>query len=125
MEIILHQNFPLTAYFQLAIRKNEEGMLPFLPGSYVPTRLRRMVIRYCSFATRGYRLRQWMQMISLRLADTSIELFCWNFARLVREGVRESIPWFDPNLQGAGFWVWKTFIILKELAHLEERDYLL
>ena len=84
-----------------------------------------MAIRYCSFATRGYHLRQWMQMMSLRLADSSVELSCWNLNRLEREGIREAIPWFDPNLQGAGFWVWKPFIILKELEHLEEGDYLL
>lgn len=61
----------------------------------------------------------------LRLADSSVELSCWNLNRLEREGIREAIPWFDPNLQGAGFWVWKPFIILKELEHLEEGDYLL
>lgn len=66
-----------------------------------------------------------MQMMSLRLADSSVELSCWNLNRLEREGIREAIPWFDPNLQGAGFWVWKPFIILKELEHLEEGDYLL
>ena len=58
-----------------------------------------MAIRYCSFATRGYHLRQWMQMMSLRLADSSVELSCWNLNRLEREGIREAIPWFDPNLQ--------------------------
>ena len=63
--------------------------------------------------------------MSLRLADSSVELSCWNLNRLEREGIREAIPWFDPNLQGAGFWVWKPFIILKELEHLEEGDYLL
>ena len=63
--------------------------------------------------------------MSLRLADSSVALSCWNLNRLEREGIREAIPWFDPNLQGAGFWVWKPFIILKELEHLEEGDYLL
>ena len=41
-------------------------------------------------------------MMSLRLADSSVELSCWNLNRLEREGIREAIPWFDPNLQGAG-----------------------
>ena len=44
-----------------------------------------MAIRYCSFATRGYHLRQWMQMMSLRLADSSVALSCWNLNRLERE----------------------------------------
>ncbi len=45
-----------------------------------------MAIRYCSFAIRGYRLRQRMQMISLRLAEPSVGVSCWNLDRLVRAG---------------------------------------
>ena len=92
----------------------------FYQGHAFPPEFGSMAIRYCSFATRDYRLRQWMQMMSLRLADSSVELSCWTLNRLEREGIREAVPWFDPNLQGAGFWVWKPFIILKELEHLEE-----
>lgn len=66
-----------------------------------------------------------MQMASLMLADSSVELSCWNLCRLRREGIREAVPWFDPHFQGAGYWVWKPFIILKELEHLQDGDYLL
>lgn len=84
-----------------------------------------MAIRYCSFATRGYRVRQWMQMASLKVADSSVELSRWNLGRLRREGIREAVPWFDPHFQGAGYWAWKPFIILKELEHLQDGDHLL
>lgn len=84
-----------------------------------------MAIRYCSFATRGYRVRQWMQMASLKVADSSVELSRWNLGRLRWEGIREAVPWFDPHFQGAGYWAWKPFIILKELEHLQDGDHLL
>lgn len=116
--------FSIDSGFTTRYRCGRRRCVPVL-GTWFPPESGSMAIRYCSFATRGYHLRQWMQMMSLRLADSSVELSCWNLNRLEREGIREAIPWFDPNLQGAGFWVWKPFIILKELEHLEEGDYLL
>ncbi len=79
--------FPLTADLQLVIGTDAEDVFPFL-GTWFPPESGSMAIRYCSFATRGYHLRQWMQMMSLRLADSSVELSCWNLNRLEREGIR-------------------------------------
>ena len=84
-----------------------------------------MAIRYCSFATRGYRWRQWMRMTSLKLAEPSVELSFWNLGRLLSAGIRREVPWFDPHLHGAGYWCWKPFIMLRELESLQEGDYLL
>ena len=84
-----------------------------------------MAIRYCSFATRGYRWRQWMRMTSLKLAEPSVELSFWNLGRLLSADIRREVPWFDPHLHGAGYWCWKPFIMLRELESLQEGDYLL
>lgn len=84
-----------------------------------------MAIRYCSFATRGYRWRQWMRMKSLKLAEPSVELSFWTLGRLLSAGIRREVPWFDPHLQGVGYWCWKPFIMLRELDSMQEGDYLL
>ena len=55
--------------------------------------------------THLYRWRQWMRMTSLKLAEPSVELSFWNLGRLLSAGIRREVPWFDPHLHGAGYWL--------------------
>lgn len=82
-------------------------------------------MRFVSFATKGYVLRQWLQALSLRVNMPECEISLWNSKRLYQTDLFQKVPWFDERYQGFGYWAWKPFIILKELEMMKEGDFLI
>lgn len=81
-----------------------------------------MRIHFVTFATPGFRVRQWLLNRSARWFGRADHLHVWTKSRLEQDGFTARHADLFPNSTGFGWYSWKPYIILQALQAANEGD---
>jgi len=79
-------------------------------------------VHFVTFATPGFRVRQWLLNRSARWFGGVDVLDVWTKARLAEDGFLARHPELFVNSKGFGWYAWKPYVILQALQQADEGD---
>jgi hypothetical protein len=84
-----------------------------------------MKVHLVTYATRRFRLRQWLLGVSARLNGVADTVTSWTPESLSSAGFEERHKDIKLSERGSGFWAWKAFIIHSKLQETPDGDVVL
>ncbi|MEY3897271.1 MAG: hypothetical protein RLZZ214_2792 [Verrucomicrobiota bacterium] len=81
-----------------------------------------MKIHLVTYATRRFRLRQWLLGLSARLNGVADTVTSWTPESLLAAGFEDRCTDIKLSERGSGFWAWKPFIIDAKLREVPDGD---